>query len=47
MTTQAGILLPSSILQSGWFHALAVFVGINTLFYAGLALAKMFPKRRE
>jgi hypothetical protein len=47
MSVEAGILLPSSVLQSGWFHVLAVFVAINTLFYAGLSLAKIFPKHRE
>jgi hypothetical protein len=44
---EAGVLLPSSVLHTGWFHALAVFVAINTLFYAALGLAKLFPKRRE
>ncbi|MGX7680314.1 hypothetical protein ACSMXN_15585 [Jatrophihabitans sp. DSM 45814] len=47
MMIQAGILLPSSVLQTGWFHVLAVFVAINTLFYAALSLAKIFPKHRE
>jgi hypothetical protein len=42
----AGILLPSSVLQSGWFQALATFVAVNTLVYAGLSLAKLVPKRR-
>ena len=32
--------------DSGWFQALATFVAINTLVYAGLALAKLFPRRR-
>lgn len=41
-----GILLPSSVLQSGWFQALAVFVAMNTLIYAGLSLAKLIPRRR-
>ena len=41
-----GILLPSSVLQSGWFQLLAAFVAINTLIYAGLSLAKLFPRRR-
>ena len=41
-----GILLPSSVLQSGWFQVLAAFVAINTLVYAGLSLGKLFPKRR-
>ena len=41
-----GILLPSSILQSGWFQTLALFVGINTLIYAALALRNLIPRRR-
>ena len=41
-----GILLPSTVLQSGWFQVLAAFVAINTLIYAGLSLAKLFPRRR-
>ena len=41
-----GILLPSTVLQSGWFQVLAAFVAINTLVYAGLSLAKLFPRRR-
>ncbi len=41
-----GVLLPSSVLQSGWFQLLAAFVAINTLIYAGLSLAKLFPRRR-
>jgi hypothetical protein len=43
---QAGILFSSELLRSGWFQALAAFVAINTLVYAGLALAKLFPRRR-
>lgn len=42
-----GILLPSDVLQSGWFQALAAFVAINILVYAGLSLAKLIPWRRE
>lgn len=41
-----GVLLPSSVLQSGSFQLLAAFVAINTLIYAGLSLAKLFPRRR-
>ena len=46
MTLLAGILLPSSVLRSGWFQALATFVAINTLVYAVLAVAKLIPRRR-
>ena len=41
-----GILLPSEVLTSGWFQALALFVALNTLVFAALALAKLVPKRR-
>jgi len=46
VTTLAGILLPSSVLHSGWFQALAAFVAANTLVYAALSLAKLIPRRR-
>jgi hypothetical protein len=46
VTLLAGILLPSSVLQSGWFQALAAFVAINTLIFAALSLAKLIPRRR-
>ena len=45
--TVLGILLPSDTLLSGWFQALSAFVAVNTLVYAGLALGKLFPRRRE
>jgi len=45
--TVLGILLPDSTLQAGWFQALATFVAVNTLVYAGFALGKLFPRRRE
>lgn len=46
MTVHAGILFSSEVLRSPWFQALATFVAINTLIYAGLSLAKLFPRRR-
>ena len=46
MTLLAGILLPSSVLHSGWFQALATFVAINTLVYAALSLGKLIPRKR-
>jgi len=46
LTVLGGILLPASVLNSGWFQALATFVAINTLIYATLALAKLIPRRR-
>ena len=47
MTTAAvpsGLLLPESVLASGWFAVLAVFVAINTVMYLALAVAKVMPK---
>lgn len=44
MTHLAGILLPSSILSSGWFSVLAAFVAINTVMYVTLAMIKTLPK---
>jgi hypothetical protein len=46
VSVQAGIVFSSDVLRSDWFQALATFVAINTLVYAGLALAKLFPRRR-
>jgi hypothetical protein len=46
MTILAGILLPSDVLRSRWFQALAAFVAINTVIYAGLALSHLIPRRR-
>jgi hypothetical protein len=47
MTVNAGILLPASVLQTGWFQALATFVAVNTIMYALLSLAKIIPRRRS
>jgi hypothetical protein len=44
--TLAGILLPSSVLHSTWFQALAAFVAVNTLIYAALSLGKLVPRKR-
>jgi len=46
VTLLAGILLPSEVLGSGWFQALAAFVALNTLVYAALSLGKLIPRRR-
>ena len=35
--------LPSSVLQTTWFEALSLFVGINTLVFAVLALFQLLP----
>lgn len=45
--TTAGILFSSEVLHSSWFQALAAFVAFNTLLYAGLALRKLIPRRRD
>ncbi|MET0789039.1 MAG: glycosyltransferase family 2 protein [Cellulomonas sp.] len=39
--------LPSSVLQSTWFEALGLFVGVNTLFYAVLCVFQMLPPIRR
>jgi hypothetical protein len=46
VTALAGILLPSSTLQSGWFQALATFVAFNTIVFAALSLWKLVPRKR-
>lgn len=46
MTTLAGILFSSDVLKSDWFRVLAAFVAVNTLIYAALSLAKLFPKKK-
>jgi hypothetical protein len=45
-TVLCGILIPASVLQSGWYQALAAFVAFNTLVYAALSLWKLIPRRR-
>jgi hypothetical protein len=42
-----GILFSSDLLRSPFFQALATFVAINTLVYAGLSIVKIFPRKRE
>jgi len=46
MHIYAGILLPSSVLNSDWFAVLAAFVAINTIIYVTLAVAKILPRFR-
>jgi hypothetical protein len=46
VTILGGFLLPSDVLQSGWYQALAAFVAINTLVYVCLSLAKLIPRKR-
>jgi hypothetical protein len=40
-------LLPPSVLSTAWFEVLTVFVAFNTLVYAGIALTKLWPRRRR
>jgi hypothetical protein len=43
----AGVTTPTiPLFDTAWFQALVVFVALNTLFYAGLALANLVPRRR-
>jgi cellulose synthase/poly-beta-1,6-N-acetylglucosamine synthase-like glycosyltransferase len=36
-------VVPASVLQSTWFEALSLFVGVNTLFFALLAVFQLLP----
>jgi hypothetical protein len=38
--------LASTIIGSRWFELLFVFVSFNTIVYAALAFAKLWPRRR-
>jgi hypothetical protein len=46
MTALVANLLPSSVLHSVWYQALAAFVALNTFIFALLALGKLIPRRR-
>ena len=39
--------LPSSVLTTAWFEALALFVGMNTVIFAVLSLLQMLPPVRR
>src|SRR5262245_45589571 len=46
-TVLAGLMSPTiPLFDSVWFQALVVFVALNTLFYAMLAVRNLIPKRR-
>jgi diguanylate cyclase (GGDEF)-like protein len=47
MHPPAGILLPQSVLTTGWFILLATVVAFNTIIYMGLTLAKLIPMPRQ
>ncbi len=38
-----GIALPASVLQTGWYTALALWVGFNTLIFAFLSVLHLLP----
>lgn len=40
-------VLPATVLDSIWFEALSVFVGVNTLVYALLAVFQLLPPLRK
>jgi len=39
-----GLLLPAELLATPFFQFLSAFVAINTIMFAALAIAHMFPK---
>ena len=39
--------LPASVLQSTWFEALSLFVGVNTLVFAALSVFQLLPPIRR
>ena len=41
--TTWGVLLPASVLDSDWYAALALWVGFNTLIFAGLSVLQLLP----
>jgi hypothetical protein len=43
-TRPTGILLPDSVLTTPFFAIFSAFVGINTVIYVSLAVAKILPK---
>jgi hypothetical protein len=45
--TGAADLAASAITGSRWFQLLYVYVSFNTIVYAALALAKLWPRRRR
>jgi hypothetical protein len=41
------VLAAADIVDNRWFQALTVFVSFNTIMYAALALAKLWPRKRK
>jgi cellulose synthase/poly-beta-1,6-N-acetylglucosamine synthase-like glycosyltransferase len=46
-TVVYGVLLPTTVLSTDWYAALAQFVAINTLIFGALAIAQLLPARRR
>jgi hypothetical protein len=47
MTLAAVAISATAIADDRWFQLLFVFVGFNTIIYAALAFAKLWPRRRR
>jgi hypothetical protein len=45
--TLADAIASSAMSENRWFQLLFVFVSFNTIVYATLALAKLWPRRRR
>ena len=43
----SGILLPATVLSTGWYEGLAIWVGFNTLVFATLSLLHLLPPLRR
>lgn len=41
------LIATADYIESQWFQALTVFVAFNTIIYASLALAKLWPRKRR
>ena len=47
MTPVAEVISSTNIADDAWFQLLFVFVSFNTIVYATLAFAKLWPRRRR
>ena len=41
------VVAAADFIDNRWFQALTVFVAFNTIMYAALALAKLWPRKRK
>lgn len=41
------LLAAADIVDDRWFQALTVFVSFNTIMFAALSLAKLWPRKRK